>query len=153
MIARLLGAKVVLTEQDELLGLLEGNLNANFPGDDSIRWAALDWEREEDVASLQASFLELNQSGKTATKRTEPIPPQRQQPSPSSQHQQKQQQGNCHDEGSGEGCDSPAVSGGSCRERCAIDSSALRVEAPATEHTDPRRSCGGLDFILCAEYV
>lgn len=56
MIARLLGATVVLTEQDELLSLLEENLKVNFPGDDGIRWAALDWEREDDTDALLASF-------------------------------------------------------------------------------------------------
>lgn len=56
MIARLLGARVVLTEQDELLSLLKGNLAANFAGDDGIRYAALDWERAEDTDAILSSL-------------------------------------------------------------------------------------------------
>lgn len=56
MIARLLGATVVLTEQDELLSLLGENLTTNFPGDDRIRSAALDWERVDDTNNLLASL-------------------------------------------------------------------------------------------------
>lgn len=63
MIARLLGARVILTEQDELLGLLERNLSLNFPGDDSIRSAALDWERPEDTSNL-LQLLEQMQCGR-----------------------------------------------------------------------------------------
>lgn len=60
MVARLLGANVVLTEQDELLSLLDRNLDKNFadhPRDESgIRRAALDWERKEDTDGLLSSL-------------------------------------------------------------------------------------------------
>lgn len=58
MVARLLGATVVLTEQDELLSLLDRNLDKNFAdhsrGDGGIRRAALDWDRKEDTDGLLA---------------------------------------------------------------------------------------------------
>eukprot|EP00904_Undaria_pinnatifida_P005892 jgi/Undpi1/2432/HiC_scaffold_13.g05813.m1 len=58
MIARLLGANVVLTEQDELLSLLDRNLADNFKGvlGEGIRYAALDWERKEDTDEILASL-------------------------------------------------------------------------------------------------
>lgn len=58
MIARLLGANVVLTEQDELLSLLGRNLADNFKGDrgGGIRYAALDWERKADTDDILASL-------------------------------------------------------------------------------------------------
>eukprot|EP00903_Cladosiphon_okamuranus_P013178 g12291.t1 len=62
MIARLLGATVVLTEQDELLSLLDRNLDRNFDfadhprGRGGIRRAALDWERKADTDELLASL-------------------------------------------------------------------------------------------------
>ena len=58
MIARLLGANVVLTEQDELLSLLDRNLADNFKGGlgEGIRHAALDWERKEDTDEILASL-------------------------------------------------------------------------------------------------
>lgn len=57
MVARLLGATVILTEQDELLSLLDRNLTSNFEGhDEGIRWAALDWEREVDTDGILASL-------------------------------------------------------------------------------------------------
>ncbi|CAM9424455.1 unnamed protein product [Ectocarpus fasciculatus] len=67
MVARLLGATVVLTEQDELLSLLDGNLDSNFAGhprgEGGIRREALDWEREADTDGLLAS---LERSGAAA---------------------------------------------------------------------------------------
>lgn len=54
MIARILGSRVVLTEQDELLSLLERNVTQNFPGDDGILCARLDWERSQDTQELLA---------------------------------------------------------------------------------------------------
>ena len=58
MIARLLGANVVLTEQDELLSLLGRNLEDNFKGErgEGIRYAALDWERKVDTDDILASL-------------------------------------------------------------------------------------------------
>ncbi|CAM9181825.1 unnamed protein product [Ascophyllum nodosum] len=68
MIARLLGATVILTEQDELLSLLDRNIASNFfqdlgsAGDagtgaaGSIRRAALDWERTADADGILASL-------------------------------------------------------------------------------------------------
>lgn len=57
MVARLLGATVVLTEQDELLSLLDRNLAKNFDGDrEGIRHAALDWERKEDTDCILTSL-------------------------------------------------------------------------------------------------
>ncbi|CAN0032057.1 unnamed protein product [Ectocarpus sp. 13 AM-2016] len=60
MVARLLGATVVLTEQDELLSLLDRNLDGNFAGhprgEGGIRREALDWEREADTDGLLASL-------------------------------------------------------------------------------------------------
>lgn len=62
MIARLLGATVVLTEQDELLSLLDRNLDKNFAehqhprGEGGIRREALDWERTADTDGLLASL-------------------------------------------------------------------------------------------------
>lgn len=60
MIARLLGATVVLTEQDELLSLLDRNLDDNFAehprGQGGIRREALDWERTADTDDLLASL-------------------------------------------------------------------------------------------------
>lgn len=78
MVARILGAAaVVLTEQDELLSLLDRNLDTNFfsasaevnmkmkmkkkpqgsKGEEcGIRRAALDWERAEDTDELLASL-------------------------------------------------------------------------------------------------
>lgn len=67
MVARLLGATVVLTEQDELLSLLDRNLDSNFAGhprgEGGIRREALDWEREADTDGLLAS---LERSGAAA---------------------------------------------------------------------------------------
>lgn len=57
MVARLLGATVVLTEQDELLSLLDRNLANNFPQDKGIRKMALDWERRADTDAILASLL------------------------------------------------------------------------------------------------
>ncbi|CAN0418369.1 unnamed protein product [Discosporangium mesarthrocarpum] len=73
MVASLLGAAdVILTEQDELLSLLQRNLASNFPdGWDregggrgggarsgrQIRCAPLDWERDSDIQKLMASPL------------------------------------------------------------------------------------------------
>lgn len=57
MIARLLGAAVILTEQDEMLSLLDRNIASNFGGyGDGIKRAALDWERPSDVDSILASL-------------------------------------------------------------------------------------------------
>lgn len=60
MIARLLGATVVLTEQDELLSLLDRNLDKNFAehprGQGGIRREALDWERTADTDDLLVSL-------------------------------------------------------------------------------------------------
>lgn len=57
MVARLLGATVVLTEQDELLSLLDRNLANNFPQDKGIRQMALDWERCADTDAILASLV------------------------------------------------------------------------------------------------
>lgn len=59
MVARILGARVVLTEQDELLSLLERNLDTNFQEGgrrEGIRQEALDWERKEDTDRILASL-------------------------------------------------------------------------------------------------
>lgn len=67
MIARLLGATVVLTEQDELLSLLDRNLDKNFAehprGEGGIRREALDWERTADTDDLLASLLPSSVDG------------------------------------------------------------------------------------------
>ncbi|CAM9451075.1 unnamed protein product [Choristocarpus tenellus] len=57
MIARLLGAKVVLTEQDELLSLMQRNIDANFFGDKEIRCKTLDWGRAADTDDLLDSLV------------------------------------------------------------------------------------------------
>lgn len=57
MVARLLGATAVLTEQDELLSLLDRNLAKNFPQDEGIRKMALDWERPADTDAILASLM------------------------------------------------------------------------------------------------
>ncbi|CAM9870625.1 unnamed protein product [Scytosiphon promiscuus] len=80
MVARLLGASVVLTEQDELLTLLDRNLDKNFadhPRDDGgIRRAALDWDRKEDTDAV-LSCLPPENDVPPATLRSRPLYPLR----------------------------------------------------------------------------
>ncbi len=67
MVARILGATVVLTEQDELLSLLDRNLAKNFAdhprGEGGIRKEALDWERKADTDALLASLRPSSSAG------------------------------------------------------------------------------------------
>lgn len=68
MVARILGATVVLTEQDELLSLLDRNLDKNFAdhprGEGGIRKKALDWERKADTDALLASLRGASSSAR-----------------------------------------------------------------------------------------
>lgn len=67
MIAKLLGAVVTLTEQDEMLSLLDRNIASNFGEHGTgIRRGALDWERPSDVDSILAS---LNPAQKESNQR------------------------------------------------------------------------------------
>lgn len=64
MVAKLLGATVILTEQDEMLSLLDRNIASNFGGHgDGIRRAALDWERPSDVETILASLNPVQKEG------------------------------------------------------------------------------------------
>lgn len=165
MIARVLGATVVLTEQDELISLLEQNLKVNFPGDDGIRWTALDWERKADAEGLLASC------GPDARLES-PLPltlPAQEVQARQGEHrdsscllrqQQLQQQQGRLDKVYGEGCKEGsrnAYSG----ERCTRNDSTQMAEpsaigtpqitTSASTYTSTDRSRGRLDFILCAE--
>mmetsp|Transcript_18453 Transcript_18453/g.69824 ORF Transcript_18453/g.69824 Transcript_18453/m.69824 type:complete len:273 (-) Transcript_18453:325-1143(-) len=60
--ASLLGADVVLTEQDQLVRLLEENAACNFSGDSAPRVRCLDWSADA-AASLAAEVLEKPEVG------------------------------------------------------------------------------------------